>query len=76
MIKVSVNEKGEGEIKPSYSSYKEIEQSIVLQDGPKVNGYMIEAGLASDDIPGLYGLIELCIMSSNSDVRVLQFKCP
>ena len=63
-IRVLVNDKGEGSVKASYSSYSEIKEEILQSNESKVSGYMIEAGMISKDLDDLNGLIELCINSN------------
>ncbi len=69
-IRVVVNEKGEGSVKASYSSYAEIKDEIINENAAKVSGHMIEAGMVSSDLDDLYELIDLCLNSNNSAIHV------
>lgn len=67
-IRVSVSN-GAGEVKASYKSYSEIEDSIINMQAAKVSGFMMEAALISKDVDDIYRLISMCIGSSNEVIR-------
>ncbi len=68
-IRVTVNDKGEGNIKQTFTSYKEIEEEIKKADTVKVSGHMIEVGMLSEDITSAYNLVNLCIQNSNTMIK-------
>ncbi len=67
-IRVAVKD-GAGEVKPSYNSYSEIEDAIAAMQAAKVNGFMLEAALVSEDLDDMYTLIGKCLASTNEIIR-------
>lgn len=67
-IRVAVKD-GAGEVKASYSSYSEIEDAIAAMQAAKVNGFMLEAALVSEDLDDMYTLIGKCLASPNEIIR-------
>lgn len=68
-IKVAVDSNGVGKVKPSYTSYAEIEAAINSSQASKASGYMLEASMISNDLDIMYNLIDMSIHQSDYILR-------
>lgn len=68
-IRVAVDDNGVGSVKASYKSYTEIENAINSSQASKASGYMIEAGMTSNDLDIMYNLIFIAIQHPDYIIR-------
>lgn len=68
-IRIAVDDNGVGSVKASYNSYTEIENAISRSQASKASGYMIEAGMTSNDLDIMYNLIFIAIQHPDYIIR-------